>query len=288
MEALHILFTMDCERVIRQSKHHAKTWEQSARSIDGFASCLLSAGYPVTLFVAPECAQELSPLMEELAGRGAEIGLFVDPPRLGNGHYSRPLGQYKPEHQHEIITLAAGFLEDALGMQPRSFRSGDFSASDDTFKVLYELGFRQGSLSKPGQNLPRQAASWVGAPVDAHYVDLTNRLRVGSFPFLELPATTDPAQYVYRGVPYELRIEMGTFADWVRPFIDSQIERMASEQVDFRSICIGTGNSVAYAEDDRASETIDALIDYFDVLGGSYEIVPVTLAGAHERFRSMR
>jgi len=285
---LHIIWTMDCEPVSTRANALApRSWDQSARTIEGFCSRLLVAGYPPTLFLAPECAHEHSPLLEELHGRGVELALLVDPPLLPERSYRKALGEYSGAEQREIITLAGNLVESAVDVQPRSLRSGGFSASNETYRIAYELGFRQGSLSNPGQERPRQEAAWVGAPLDAHYIDTSNRLLAGSLPFLELPPTVEPSQLV-RGVPWEMRVEVGTFEEWLKPIAESQLARMEAAGVAFRALCIGSRSGVDYTKPNTYTETVDTLLDYFDELSARYEIVPVTLAAAHDRFRRMQ
>jgi peptidoglycan/xylan/chitin deacetylase (PgdA/CDA1 family) len=286
---LHILFTMDCEPVTsRKVQTGPKTWVLSGRAIEGFCDRLSSAGYPVTLFVSAGCAEEHAPLMEELAGRGVELGLHVHPPSLDAERYTRHLGTYRAEEQRAIVELAIERIYDAVGIRPRSFRSGAFSASDATFPMLYELGFRQGSLSIPGRDLPRYAASWAGAEVDAHYVDPADRLRAGTLPFLELPVTSDPNRSYRQGYPYDLCIESSTVEDWHRPLIEQHLDRLAATDAAFRTLCFFTHSGLAYyLDDDRHSVTVEKLIEYFDALAERYELAPTTLAGAHERFRKL-
>ena len=284
---LHILFTMDCEPVTRRNvKTGPRTWELSARAIEGFCDRLSSAGYPATLFVSAECAEVHAPLMEELIARGIELGLHVHPPTLDADRYTRHLGQYRAEEQRAIVEEALERIYDAVGIRPRSFRSGGFSASDATFLVLYGLGFRQGSLSIPGYDLPRDAVRWVGAELDAHYVDASDRLRAGTLPFLELPVTSDPNRFYRQGHPSDLRIENSTVDDWHRPLIEQHLERMAAANITFKTLCLYTQSGLAYfQDDDRHSVTVEMLLDYFDTLAERYELVPTTLAGAHEQFR---
>ena len=286
---LHILFTMDCEPVTRRAvKTGPKTWVLSARAIEGFCDRLSSAGYPATLFVSAACAEEHTPLMEELVGRDIELGLHVHPPDLDSQQYTRHLGQYRADEQRLIIEQAVERFYDAVGLRPRSFRSGAFSANDATFQVLFQLGFRQGSLSIPGRDLPRDAARWTGAELDAHYVDSEDRLRAGALPFLELPVTSDPNRLYRQGHPSDLCIENSTVDDWHRPLIEQHLERMAASNIDFRTLCLYTQSGLAYyQDDDRHSVTVERLLDYFDTLAEDYEIVPVTLAGAHQRFRQL-
>jgi peptidoglycan/xylan/chitin deacetylase (PgdA/CDA1 family) len=286
---LHILFTMDCEPVTRRAaKTGPKTWELSARAIEGFCDRLSSAGYPTTLFVSAECAEEHGPLMEELVARGIEVGLHVHPPSLGGERYTRHLGQYRAEEQRAIVEEAVERFYDAVGIRPRSFRSGAFSASDATFLMLYQLGFRQGSLSIPGRDLPRDAVCWSGAEIDTHYVDPSDRLRAGDLPFLELPVTSDPNRYYRQGHPSDLRIENSTVDDWHRPLIEQHLNRLATANAAFRTLCLYTQSGLAYyKDDDRHSVTVEKLLDYFDALADQYELAPTTLAGAHERFRQL-
>lgn len=184
------------------------------------------------------------------------------------------------------MTLAGYQVETSTGVQPRSIRSGGFSASNDTYRVVYELGFRQGSLSNPGQHRARYGSDWADAPPDAHYVDSANRLISGAMPFLELPPTVDATKLV-RGLPWEMRIENGTAEDWLKPLAESQLARMEADNVVFRALCIGSRNGIDYHEKNNFTDTIDEMIDYIDQLSESYEIVPVTMAGAHDHFRRM-
>jgi hypothetical protein len=286
---LYILFTMDCEPVPTQMvKTGPKTWALSGRAIEGFCDRLSSAGYPATLFVSALCAEEHGPLLEELAERGIELGLHVHPPHFDDARAMRPLGEYDAESQRALIEGAAERVYDALGFRPRSFRPGIFSASDATFEVLYELGFRQGSLSLPGFDLPREAADWRGAVMAPHHVDPASRLRAGGLPFLELPVTSDPDSWYRTGHPYDLRIENSSVEDWHRPLIEHHLERLEEQQVAFRTVCFVTNNSIAYHQsDDRHSVTVEKLIDYLETLAGRYELVPTTLAGAHQYFRQL-
>jgi hypothetical protein len=60
---------------------------------------------------------------------------------------------------------------------------------------------------------------------------------------------------------------------------------MAAENVAFRTLCLFTHNRFNYhLDDDRHSSTVEALIDYLDSLAEDHDIVPVTLAGAHDHW----
>lgn len=284
---LYILFTMGCEPPeAKPAPEQPKTWEFSARSIEGFCNRVLNCGYAPTLFVSARCADEHAPLLEELAGRGVELGLHLHPPSLGEGGYKGYLGDYGEDQQRELIEVAVEQFYDALGVRPRSFRSGRFSATDATFRVLYDLGFRQGSLSSPGRSVRRHAASWQGALADPHYVDPENRLLAGTLPFLELPVTSDATRQHGGGLSYELGLEFGSVEDWHQPIVEGQLQRMADQHVAFRTLCLYTHNSLPYhLPDDRHAVTLEALFDYLDTLRDHYEVVATTASGAHEHWR---
>lgn len=286
---LYILFTMNCEPVaVKTVKQAPKTWVQSARTIEGFCDRLATMGYPATLFVSAASAEEHGPLLEELAGRGIELGLYVHPPTLEGTRYVRHLGNYPAAEQRALIEAATERFYAALGNRPRSFRSGAFSASDATFQVLYELGFRQGSLSIPGRDLPRDAISWSDAATAPHYVNPADRLHAGALPFLELPVTSDPDRWYRRGFSYELCIENSSVDDWHRPLIERTLAQQEAEREPFRSLCLFTHNGLAYyRDDDQHSVTIEQLLAYFETLADRYELVPTTLAGAHQHFRQL-
>jgi hypothetical protein len=119
-----------------------------------------------------------------------------------------------------------------------------------------------------------------------HYVDSNDRLCAGDLPLLELPVTTDPDRTYRPGYPYDLCIENSSVEDWHRPLIEQHLERIG--QAPFQTLCLFTHSGVAYHQDsDRHSITVERLFEYFDTLAERYELVPTTLAGAHEHFRQL-
>ena len=285
---LHILFTMDCYPAgTRKAPEGPQHLEQSIRSIDGFCTGLVNAGYAVTLFLSPPCAAAHAPFVEELGGRDVELGLYVHPPSLEGGSYRGHLGQYDEATQRAIIKRAMEGYQDVVGTRPLSVRSSMFSANDATFGVLSEQGFRQGSVSSPGRRVPRHGADWSGAERDAHYVDSSSRLRRGDLPFLEIPVTTD-ATRVRGGIPAELGLENGTLEEWHRPLIEGQLERMDREQAPFKALCFFTRNCFAYnTPGDSLASALEAIIGYVDSLRDRYDVRPVTASRAHASFRGV-
>lgn len=290
--SIYVIFTMNCQPAgTRGAPEGPHNWGQSARAIDGFCTRLLSAGYAVTLFVTPHCARMQTPLFEDWAERGVELGLYLQPqtlflpPSRHHGNYQRYFGQYPAAVQREIGRLTIAAFQDCFGRRPQSVRTDMHSASDDTFRVLYELGFRQGSVSSPGRRVTKHAAVWTGAVSDPHYVHPTNRLLRGDLPFFEIPVTTD-AQHISGGVSPALEVDYSTFDQWHQPLIETQLARMERENVVFRALCATTHNSFEYhADTERSTRNLQALLDYLAALSDRCNVVPATVAAAHASFR---
>jgi hypothetical protein len=271
----------------RAAPEGPRTWEQSIRSIDGFCTQVLNAGYAATLFLTPPCAAMHAPFVEELAARAVELGLYVQPASLEGSKNRGYLGQYDPDTQRSIVKLAIEGFQDVVGTRPLTARSDLFSASDATFSVFSELGLRQGSVSSPGRKVTRHAANWSGAEANVHYADSASRLRRGALPFLEIPVTTDATQN-RGGISPDLGIELGTLEAWHRPLIDGQLARLDQEQVQFRALCFYTRNCFAYdVPGNNLASTLMEILGYIDSLRDHYDIVPVTLGGAHAAFRQL-
>ncbi len=286
---LHIAFTMNCDAPVRKSPNTSPdSWETSARSIEGFCDRVLASGYAATLFVSPRVAEEQEPLLSELLSRGVELALYLDPKHLDVSGFTHHLGRYDEQDQHDLIEHATEVFYEALGVRPRSFRGGDFSANDATFGVLYRLGYRQGSLSVPGRNIARHNALWRGADPDPHYIDPTDRLKSGVFEFLEVPVTSDALQPGSGGFAPDVCVEVGTFKDWHEPLIAGQLTRMANDEQRFRSLCVFTHNRFPYHKgDEKHTQTLAAMITYVDSLGADYTLTPATIAGMHEHWRAL-
>jgi hypothetical protein len=201
--------------------------------------------------------------------------------------YTRYLGEYDAAAQREIIGLAADMVTRAIGVRPTAYRSGNASASDETYGILYDLGFREGSVSDPGRYVPGYAADWRGADPDPHYVDRRNKLIAGDLPFFEVPITTNPARLQPNGFPYELRIESGPFAAWHQPIYELQLQRFARERVGFPAFCIFSHNVFAYDQPGYiGSITVQETLDYLAQLGRVQPLVSATLREAHADYHA--
>jgi hypothetical protein len=285
---LAVLFTMDCLAPVRKRRAnpHPRTWEASARNIDGFCATLLAAGHRPTLFCTLSVLANQTPLFEEFASAGAEIGLLLDPSELRPG-LRHQLGHYGGDDQREIVRVSVHRFSQLLGSRPRSVRSMEFSASDETFAVLRQGGFLQGSVSDPGRHVRHLQAMWEGAVPDPHLADAGDRLRAGSLEFLEVPITTDAAQST-GGVPPELNLDAGDFEQWHRPLADGQLERMERDSVTFRALCWLARSGMPYGDAAAAcSRALQAAIEFVDALRGRFEVTSMTVSQAHIEFRRL-
>lgn len=288
LPTLHVVFTMDVHSAATQSDPEGpRSWQLSAQAVDGYCAALARAGFPATLFLTPRCAAEHEPLVEEVTSYGCEAGLLLHPPSLEGVGGSRLLGHYPRAEQGRIVQHALDQFQDALGSRALTCRGAFFSANDDTFGLLAELGFRQGSLSNPGRQISKHAALWQGAPIQPHFASASNRLERGDLPFFEVPVSSDPGQ-VRGGLAPDLAIENGTVDAYHRPFVQGHLERQSAESTGFRALCLTTRNCFAYHDrGDRLRQALDGVIDLIRGLGESYTIVPTTVRGAHAAYHTL-
>ena len=208
---LYVLLTMDCETAKQEVTPHGTRmsasgpwdYEESDRSIRGYASIAESYGLPVTLIAHAEVAVGNRDLLLELQSRGHCLGLHLHPYKFAGQGYLEDLGAYSAEEQREMLSAAAGLWDRALGQRPLYFRAGYFSGNDSTFRVLQELGFRGGSLSNPGRVLPEHHSVWAGAEDYPHRANLDFRQRAGTSSFIEVPVSVDYQRPVQIGAAGE-------------------------------------------------------------------------------------
>ena len=270
---VHVLFTMDCEPAatdvtayaLSMSSSGPADYEESERSIRGHVATLKTHGFPLTLFVHPEVAVAHRELLLELQDDGACLGLHLHPYKLKSTDYRYDLGAYTACEQRDILGKATEAWERALGQHPLYFRAGYFSASDATFGVLHELGFRGGSLSNPGRVLPEHCSVWAGAPAYPHRAHLGFRLIDGDSDFVEIPVSVDFQRPIHRGdagemgyewpyIPSKTYDHAQVIADIVERIKSDSLARI-SHQVSSRE-CVGCARSRA----SRSAGDADVLV----------------------------
>ncbi|EKF20622.1 polysaccharide deacetylase family protein [Nitratireductor pacificus] len=194
-DIIYVAVTMDCEPLRDQGIRNASgpvTWRESELSIRGYDRIAREYGFPVTYFQHPEVALAHADLMRELERGGACIdGLHLHPWKFDRERYNAHFGGLSASDQCAILSEGSALFRHAMGKRPKYFRPGTFSANDDTFRILSELGFVGGSVSAPERNFVSLNAIWNGAPRDPHRPDANFRQRIGALPFANVPLTSD-------------------------------------------------------------------------------------------------
>jgi len=207
---------MDCENLHHLSgEGGVSDWNFSERSIRGFVDLLEERGHKSTLFLCPETAATHRSWLSEIESCGHEMAMHFHPDSFadGNARGLGQLGQFPGEVQKEMLTSGIAMWGDALGRSPVCFRPGCFSANDETFRILIDLGFEYGSCSSPGRNEPRIGSIWQPALLDTHRVNGPLRSVPGDLKFVDVPLTVDwEVRFDHRfgwDLPQELMIERG-------------------------------------------------------------------------------
>jgi peptidoglycan/xylan/chitin deacetylase (PgdA/CDA1 family) len=289
-ERLHVVFTMDCERIREFSPCGGPAdWPSSERAIRAYADLLEGRGYRATFFFTPEACERHRRIVSELDGRGFELGLHLHPSSFRDGaERGLPeLGFFPYGRQKDLIRDARDGWAQAAGFAPRCFRPGCASANDDTFLILEELGFREGSVSEPERELPGVAAVWRGADPNAHHAHRAFRLVPGDLCFLEVPITVDPEIRPSPGVAQEFGIERGDLATHRRT-LEKNLRRLSSEDPPVKTLLSFTHNLIDYSgeTDPAPRQTLLGVLDYFDEIGrdGTRQVIPSSLAAIHEQY----
>lgn len=195
MDEIYVLVTMDVEPALPADRPAASTgplnYEDSRRFIRGYSDIAGEFGCPVTYMIHPEAAAAHPDLFHEEEARGACLGLHLHPWKFGDGHYKAHFGGLSEPMQIAILSEAISIWRQAIGRRPEYFRPGTFSANDNTFGVLEQLGFLGGSVSIPGRVYPDLNAVWAGAVPDPHRANRHFRQMPGDLGFVNIPLSVD-------------------------------------------------------------------------------------------------
>lgn len=251
---LHVCFTMDVERIKPLCPPGGPpTWEFAELCVRTYCESLLSRGYPATLFIVPDTAEKQPQLFQQMRAEGHECGLHIHPQGWGD-NYKNPdshdyLGGYSGEQQFEMLGRAKNQWANAMGVAPETFRAGNFSANDETFRVLEALQFRSSSTSQPGRVVPKFKAVWQGATRGVHRAHRSFRMIEGDLDLVEVPATVDATRTDHWTGVGDARLE-----DWEAPDIIHAIENSLEWQVANHSaihhLCLFTHNYAPFGQQD--------------------------------------
>ncbi len=282
MPEIHFCWTLDCEATQRAVANP----ELGRRSVRGFVDVVVGAGMRVTLFVLPSEARAYPQLFRQMVEEGVEVGLHYHPQEESHSDYC---GAYSAQDQREMYAHGLRQLSDALGFQPRSFRTGSCSANDATFPVTADLGFTSCSHSMPGRNMANLCSNWTGAPAHVHYAHAANRLLEGGLDLVEIPVTTDPDSMLWSGGhPQDLRVELFD-AKNQRFMIDKMLNREKQRPQPIKAIVALSHNIFDFSDaaDFRRQTLRQMLADCVD-LADRHEVrlIPATMGEIASAMRS--
>ena len=221
MQNIRVVLTMDCEPTTATSHPKATgpaDWRAGEAAVRGYAKIAAEYDLPVTLFVHPEAAVAQSALFRELENKGACLGLHMHPWKYSlwrhqGRKYLAHYGGLSAIEQQELLEESSALWADAIGHRPYYFRPGTFSANDAIFQVLAAQGFRGGSCSAPGRQIPEMQAIWTSGQPDPHRTSAVFRQALGALEFANMPLSADLSR------PLAGPAGRGMFADF-RPDVD--------------------------------------------------------------------
>lgn len=276
-----VCWTMDCEATQRA----VNDVELGERALRGYVELIAEAGLRTTLFLLPKDARMYAGWLRDHARQGLEIGLHYHPQEEGHPDFC---GAYTADEQRAMYADAVNEFADALGFEPRIFRTGSFSANDATFPITAELGFTSCSHSAPGRNMPQLRSNWVNAPAHVHFAHPANRLLEGGLDLVEVPVTTDPDSMLWSGGhPQDLRVELFD-AKNQRYMIDKILGREKARAQPVKAIVTLTHAVFDYTDEaDFRRQTMVQMIADFSELAETHgtHLVPATIGEIAQAYR---
>ncbi len=278
---IYLCWTLDCEATQREIDNA----DLGRRAVRGFVDVVVAAGMRVTLFVLPADARAYPKLLRQLSDEGVEIGLHYHPHEEGHADHC---GAYTGDEQRAMYATAVGQFSDAIGFEPKTFRTGSCSANDATFPVTAQLGFTSCSHSMPGRNMVALRANWAGTPAHVHYAHPANRLLEGSLDLVEVPLTTDPDSMLWSGgPPWDLRVELFDARNQ-RFLIDKMLTREKARAQPVKSIVALSHNVFDYSDPSEfRRQTLQQMLTDFATLAEQHEVAlrPATIGEIATAYR---
>ena len=283
---LHLLVKMDCERVARYAPDMGgpESWSLSEKAIKGWATLLSKRGLVGSFGIHPEAAAHHKELFLELADEGFELHLQFHAGNFRGLEYRCYLGSYTRREQTEILTKAREDWMRALERPPRTFTPGGGSLNDDTWPVVYELGFRQAGMPLERNN-PRVYSVTVGACPFPHHANPQDRLLPGSLELYVVPVTINWRRKIPSGAKHiDLRPEGIASLEVHKETIDQNIEIMSRLNPPVKVLVVPTHNTRDYSNSaNSVRKTLESTLDYVKASAKEkgLRITPATFESIH-------
>jgi len=300
-EQLFVLFTMDVEPSAADTGSSGPVSDEAGMlAIRDFQAVLHPSGYRATYFVHPELIEPYPQFYEALASDGNTLGLHLHTTKFSLAKQPCELGGLPADKQRRLIDMAADLFERGLGVRPKIFRPGCFSANDATYGVLRDLGFIGGGVSIPGRIWPERFCVWSGAYPYTHFAHGAFRQCAGDLPFVDIPLSVDlttPLRHNPVGFyhhpdlrPGGVYSETDEIAHDRRELLHNILQRMAADDPPVRTLVVDVHN-----DRDFTSRGSQAAKDLRTVLEGiepecralGWEAVPATYEEVIGRYSAL-
>jgi peptidoglycan/xylan/chitin deacetylase (PgdA/CDA1 family) len=284
-QRLFVTWTMDCETIQPEimATGGPESWDLAERSMRGYVAALAARGHKTTLFLIPRLAEALPEVVRDLGAAGADLGMHLHPQTSDLG-YDCHLSQLPPETQRALLQQGRDRVATITGQAPTSFRPGCFSASWETFLILADLGFTQGSVMLPGRNSPAVGAVWVNETPFAQW-----KAGPGETRFLELPTAAALNQIgPHRQAPCDpdhLRLEREGIADWGPGLIRDYVRYQVEHDWWLKSVVVMTHDTRYYDDPaDPYRRNLELIADALAAAAEEFDLAltPATLAEVRE------
>ncbi|MHA1891430.1 MAG: polysaccharide deacetylase family protein [Promethearchaeota archaeon] len=285
MDDLHVIFTMDVERIAKQSPSGGpRTWEICKESVRTFLKALDEHGYLSTLFIVPDVVSEQRVFFKRVLSTKHECGMHFHPVSWHDNYLNKEdhyrFGCYSVSQQETFLKQALEEYKKALNYTPVSFRPGYFSLNNDSYSILEKLGFLGGSTSFPGRNMKRNCALWRGKRRDVHRTHPGNRLIAGDLNFVDVPVTSRVDVLGYNQLFFkhgDIRFERLDIADGPKHFVlacKQSLRWQFKHHSPVKHLCFFTHNLYKYSESSLSPEVPGDFKDLTSVIQSVFTALP--------------
>jgi peptidoglycan/xylan/chitin deacetylase (PgdA/CDA1 family) len=143
--SLFVALTIDTESDVDAKQNHIPEY-RNIKKLKILISILKKHNITSTFFVTPDIVNNCNNMISELYSKDFEIGTHIHPDLIGS--FSQQLADLSYTVQKKLIRNATSLITKEF-CKPTSFRAGRYSANQDTFKILDELGYKIDSSVTP-------------------------------------------------------------------------------------------------------------------------------------------